>query len=227
MSRTRQPHFEAKGSLRWIQTAIEEQWPSLTDPIVAAIPGAASIEWRSPLATDQYAEYRDKDFLRRLHLERLEVPLKEFWPNQGPQWDALGLTNDGQVLLVEAKAHVGELCSSGTAAGPKSLSLINRSLGEVATALGASQRKAPWTDLFYQLANRLAHLHWLRVTQRVPAWLVLVNFVGDQDMGGPTSREAWDAAYQIAYHVMGLPERHALSKWILEVFPDVRERGRG
>jgi hypothetical protein len=225
MSRTPQLHENTKGSLRWIQTAIEDHWPALNDPILAAIPGASAIEWRSPLASDAYAEYRDADFLRRLGLERLEAPLKDFWPDRGPQWDALGLTNNGQVLLVEAKAHIGELCSPGTAAGPASLARIEQRLDEVAAALGATQRPAPWTRLFYQLANRLAHLHWLRVTQGVPAWLVLVNFVGDEAMGGPKSDEAWDAAYQVAFHAMGLPRRHVLSRWIVEVCPDVRAHG--
>jgi len=225
MSKTPQPHQDARGSLRWIQTAIEQQWPALNDPILAAIPGAAAIDWRSPLAKDGYAEYRDEDFLAVLDLEHLGAPLKDFWPSRGPQWDALGLTDDGQVLLVEAKAHIGELCSSGTAAGPASLTRIQLRLDEVAAALGVTRPPAPWTHVFYQLANRLAHLHWLRVTQQVPAWLVLVNFVGDADMNGPNSREAWEAAYQVAFHVMGLPKRHVLSKWIVEVFPDVREYG--
>ena len=69
--------------------------------------------------------------------------------------------------------------------------------------------------------KRLSHLHFLR-EQGVPAYLVLVNFLNDPEMrGAPTSREVWDAAYQVAFHVMGLGARHRLSSYIIEVFPDV------
>jgi hypothetical protein len=93
-------------------------------------------------------------------------------------------------------------------------------LDAAATGLAARSGRAAWTHQFYQLANRLAHLRFLR-GQGVPAWLVLVNFVGDADMGGPIHAETWHAAYDVAFHVMGLPRRHVLSRWIIEVFPDV------
>lgn len=56
----------------------------------------------------------------------------------------------------------------------------------------------------------------------MPAYLVLVNFLNDPEMkAAPTSREVWQAAYQVAFHVMGLGARHRLSPYIIEVFPDV------
>ena len=99
--------------------------------------------------------------------------------------------------------------------------LITHRLEEVATALGARSARAAWTDFFYQLANRIAHLHFLR-RHGAPAWLVLVNFINDEEMGGPTSPEGWRTAYEVAFHVMGLGTRHPLSRFILEVFPDVK-----
>lgn len=51
MTRTPQPPGQ-RGSLRWIQAAVNERWGSLETPILAAIPKAQTIEWRSPLATD-------------------------------------------------------------------------------------------------------------------------------------------------------------------------------
>jgi hypothetical protein len=74
--------------------------------------------------------------------------------------------------------------------------------------------RAEWADHFYQLANRIAHLHFLR-SEGVPAWLALVNFTGDADMGGPQTAEAWLADYEVAFHVMGLPRQHALSAYII------------
>lgn len=211
----------SKGSLRWIQQAIGDRWEALDQPILAKLNGARGIDWRSPLERDDFAEYRDGEFLDRIGLGHLRSALKEFWPERGPQWDALGVSDRGDVLLVEAKAHVNEMCSPGTGASEASRDKISASLAACADKLGAKPNRAQWTDFFYQLANRLAHLQFLR-DNGVPAYLVLVNFLNDADMKGPTSPEAWEAAYEVAYHVMGLRKRHALSRFVIEVFPDVR-----
>ena len=116
-----------KGSLKWIQRAVGERWPSLDDPILArinlvrkALP-AREIKWLSPLAADGYAEYRDEEFLRKLGVEHLAADLREFWPARGPQWDALGRPDRGDLRLIEAKSHVAEMSSTGTAeAAPSS-----------------------------------------------------------------------------------------------------------
>ncbi len=63
-------------------------------------------------------------------------------------------------------------------------------------------------------------MHFLR-EHDVPSYLVLVNFLNDGDMKGPTIQEAWEAAYDVNLHVMGLPKRHALSEHMIHVFPDV------
>lgn len=223
MTRITQPPG-TKGSLRWIQLAVNERWEALDEPILAKLPRATCIEWRSPLERDDFAEYRDGDFLDQIGLDRLRPALKEFWPERGPQWDALGVSDRGDVLVVEAKAHVVEMCSPGTAAGPESRERINRALVSCADHLGARVSRAAWTDHFYQLANRMAHLHFLR-EHGVPAYLVLVNFLNDPDMKGPTTPEAWEAAYEVAFHVMGLPKRHVLAQYVIEVFPDVSAAG--
>lgn len=210
----------SKGSLKWIQQAVGDRWPSLDDPILARIPGARSIEWRSPVAADGYAEYRDEAFLDRLGVGHLAPALRDFWPSRGPQWDALGRTDRGDLLLVEAKSHIAEMCSPGTVAATASKERITARLKEVAGALGVRSNGAAWTDFFYQLANRLAHLQFLR-GQGQPAYLVLVNFLNDTEMGGPGTPEAWEAAYEVAFHVMGLPKRHKLSRYVIEVFPAV------
>lgn len=222
MGRVVQP-LGVKGSLRWIQRAVNEGWSSLEQPILDRLPAATRVEWRSPLESDDFAEYRDGSFLDVLELPELKAELAEFWPAGGPQWDALGLTDRGDVLLVEAKAHIAEMCSPGTSARPKSRAIIADRLTTCAQRLGASSKGAPWTEHFYQLANRLAHLQFLR-DRGIPAHLVLVNFLNDAEMGGPTSPEAWEAAYQVANSVMGLGKRHGLSKYVIEVFPDVGQR---
>lgn len=231
MTRVCQP-AGSRGSLKWIQRAIEEDWRSLDEPIQSHLRHVNTINWLSPVRADDFAEYRDGEFLDLVGLSHLRASLADFWPARGPQWDALGVTDQGDVLLVEAKAHVGELCSPGTAASGNSLELIEKRLGQLAEKLGARPERADWTRHFYQLANRLAHLDFLRAAG-VPAYLVLVNFVGDSDMGGPPTAEAWVSTYQVVHHVMGIPRRHALSRYVVHIYPDVRpkvahepERGR-
>ena len=213
-----------RGSLKWIQRAVEERWPALEQPIRARLRAERRITWLSPLREDDFAEYRDGSFLTRIGRPELIEDLSAFWPARGPQWDALGRTSEGDILLVEAKAHIAEMCSSGTAAGAVSKARIEAALDAVALQLGAKADRAPWSTHFYQLANRLAHLAFLR-RLGVPAWLVLVNFVGDDDMKGPAGAEAWDAAYQVAFHVMGLPRRHALSPFVIHVPVSVADAG--
>src|SRR5262245_60427391 len=101
----------AKGSQRWLQHLVNRA-PSLLDERI----GLGPIEWRSPLLDDDYAEYRDGAFLDRLNVTLAKRPLSTFWPRGGPQWDALGRATSGEVVLVEAKAHLHELYSPATAA---------------------------------------------------------------------------------------------------------------
>lgn len=218
MSRVAQP-AGMRGSLKWIQRAVNDRPDALDAPLLAQLDGASRIEWRSPLAADDYAEYRDGDFLDRVLAGDLRADLAAFWPERGPQWDALARSDRGDILLVEAKAHVAEMLSPATQAGPACRVAISDALERVAADL-AAEPKAAWTTSFYQLANRLAHL-WLMRRAGKPAWLVLANFLGDTEMNGPESAREWEAAYLVAFHIMGLPKRHALSRYILHVYPRV------
>lgn len=214
-----------RGSLKWIQRAVNVGSPGLNAPILGQLPHARWIEWLSPLASDDYAEYRDGAFLERIGRPELRSALADFWPPRGPQWDALGRTDAGDLLLVEAKAHIAEMCSPGTGAGPESRAWIKRQLDELAAELGARSDRVAWTDFFYQICNRLAHLNFLR-KQGASAYLVFVNFLNDSDMKGPSTPEAWRAASEIVSHVLGLPKRHSLSRYVIQVYPDVTEISR-
>ncbi len=217
MIRVEQPLGE-RGSLKWIQQAVNLNPDMLNEMILPRLVGG-TIRWRSPLLDDQYAEYRDFGFLERIGANQLSPELEIFWPSRGPQWDALAQCDDGNILLVEAKAHIGELCSSPSQARALSLEKIQAALDEAASFIGA-QPRAPWSSVFYQLANRIAHLYFLR-KHGIKAWLVLINFIGDSEMNGPFSEEELRAAYQIVWHVLGIPKRHALSAYIVDIFPDV------
>ncbi|MFY8047699.1 MAG: hypothetical protein ACOVNS_02635 [Erythrobacter sp.] len=216
-----------KGSLKWIQRAVNAHAAELEAPILAALSPARSIEWRSPLLTDDLAEYRDASFLDAVGLGSLSSQLADFWPRRGPQWDALGLTDAGHVLLVEAKAHIGEFCSPASDASPASLAKIHAALASTAKAVGATPEDAErWSGRFYQYTNRLAHLVWLR-QHGVEAILVLVGFCHDDEMPGETTPEAWAAAYQVADFALGIPRRNPYSRYIVHVCPSVVSLERG
>ncbi len=201
-----------KGSQKWLQWLVNDS-PELFDQRI----GLGRIDWRSPLRADDFAEYRDQDFLDLLSIELPTRPLASFWPRRGPQWDALGRAPSGEVILVEAKAHVGELCSSMDASAESSRRQIKASLGETAQSLGVPSGHQWWKG-FYQYANRLAHAHLLDRLNGIPVRLVFLYLVGDADVGGPTSRAEWQAEIHTVHAELGLA---TLPAFVTDVFIDV------
>ncbi len=132
------PQQEAnKGSQKWIQKLVKEKESLFNSSISRTLEFAEgeSINWLSPRKSDKYAEYRDRAFLDKLEVRLAKIPLEEFWSTRGPQWDALGKTSLGKVLLVEAKSHISELISSLQAESTESKKKIHRSLEATKQAL--------------------------------------------------------------------------------------------
>jgi len=154
---------------------------------------------------------------------KTEIPLEDFWPSDGPQWDALGRSNAGSLFLVEAKSHIPEMISSLRAENEDSIRLIHESLEETKRYLNSSV-EVDWSHRFYQYTNRLAHLYFLRVLNKMPAYLVFVYFVNDAEQNGPTSVTEWEGAIKLLNSYFGLG-RHKLQKYICDVFIDVNALG--
>ena len=214
----------ARGSLKWIRRAVND-FPDLLNQRLREAYGFSpntEISWTSPLASDEFAEYRDSDFIRLCKAQLPERRLEDFWPVRGPQWDALGHVGTCGPLLVEAKANVPEIVSPGTGAEGERLALLERSLAELKAYLGVDPN-VRWSGKFYQYANRLAHLYFLREVNRQDAYLAFVYFTGDSEVDGPTTVAEWKAALTVAKAVLGVPKRHRLSKYVAEVFIDVSD----
>lgn len=224
MSRVPQP-VGVRGSLKWIQILVNGCPHLIDEPLAQAIGSSVGdgIQWLSPLKCDDYAEYRDSAFLERLGIRLDKRPLQSYWPRRGPQWDALGKTDTGKVFLVEAKAHVDELVSSGTQSSGKSREMIAASLGETKAFLRA-QEGADWMGAFYQYANRMAHLHLLRTLNGIDAYMVFVYFLNDREMNGPETTREWQAAVSMVKASLGL-RRHRLSRYVVDIFIDVEALG--
>jgi hypothetical protein len=208
-----------RGSLQWIQRAVSEKACLLNEAIERAgcLQPSEKITWVSPQPDDDWAEYRDGDFLDRIGHKELRPHLADFWPTGGPQWDALGRGSAGTVLLVEAKAHIAELMSTCQASAPSSR-VIERALNSAKNALGVPQ-ETDWLRGYYQYANRLAHLHFLR-EHRIPAALVFVYFVNDSVMSGPRSLAEWSVGLAEMYKHLALPTNNPIPS-VANIYIDV------
>ena len=220
MGRYPQPS-NGHGSLRDIQILVNEHPFSFSKAIIKKLNVKSNdIEWVSPLKEDKYAEYRDDGFIERLGINSLKVNLDKFWPKNGPQWDALGKGDKRGVFLIEAKANIPEMVTQGLEArNSKSVQRIKKSLAATKSYLEI-KNKTDWSGTFYQYTNRLAHLYYLRILNRIPAYLVFVYFIGDESVSGPKTIEEWKAAITVMKKYLGVGKRK-LSKYIAEIYIQV------
>jgi len=209
------------GSLKNLQVTINKEKKYLGAKISKVIGKQMNIDWKSPLKADDYAEYRDEDFLKKLGLlnKKMKYPLTNFWPNNGPQWDALGVSDD-EIILVEAKANIPEMVSPGTKAKPDSRREIENSLDEVKKYLSVSDT-IDWTGTFYQYVNRIAHLYYLREKNKIKAHLLFIYFINGVSVNGPKTKDEWLGAIQTMECYLGLSKKHKLREYIHDIFIDV------
>ena len=180
-----------------------------------------SVSWLDyPLAASgRETEYQGLNFLPP-ELSRVRAAWRDVWPTRGRQqtWDAVGRLGDAW-LLVEAKANHPEFCSPPTTATGAGRAVIERTLGRVKRRLGV-HRFFAWTGSYYQYANRLAMLWFLR-DHGVDARLVGIYFIGDtfpDATPSPASRRVWEQLIDARRLTLGLPERHYLSEYERHVF---------
>lgn len=223
-STTQSPRVPTAGSQLWLQRLVNHHPGVIDDAIRSAtsIPITATLDWRSPRAPG-FAEFRDGEALAQLGVQLPLRPLSDFWPARGPVWDGLARASTGDVFLCEAKAHVPEMISGGTKAGGDSLARIRASLDAVRVAAATGNACVDWaTGPFFQYANRLAFLHFLRVQNAVPAHLVFVYFLNAADVHGPSNRAAYEGATTIIERCLGV-HGSGLLKYVHKVYVDVRD----
>ena len=211
----------SRGSLRDLQILINQKTGILNTKISNNLNEKVEVSWVSPLKADQYAEYRDDDFLSKLELTKvISNKLDEFWPKRGPQWDALGKYKD-KCFLVEAKANLKEFKTSPSKAKEKAKKQIMKSFDEVKKYLQITN-SINWSGYYYQYTNRIAHLYYLRVLNKIDAYLINVYFINDSTVNGPTTIEKWQESIKNAKQLLGLYSKHKLEKYIIDVFIDVK-----
>lgn len=209
------------GSRLQLQDYVNDHSSTISRAIIDRIRlgSSASIQWVSPLASDNYREYRDSDFLSLVGLKGASASLRAFWPNNGPCWDALGIIQDptGELdnvpVLVEAKSYRSEVYGNGCKAeNPRSVNLIGKALDEAKRFFGADLT-SDWMGCLYQSGNRLAHLYFFLQHLHRSAWLVNVYFADDPI--GPTSIGQWEAENSKVRDALGL---HSTIPNFLEIF---------
>jgi hypothetical protein len=210
--------YADKGSQFQVQKYVNERRTALDDAVLEALPSLAiqrpRLNWVSPLWSQGFKELRDARFLAALGLEKLAPLLSRFWPARGARWDGLAVverdTREFGVLLVEGKSHVAELKSGGMkATSDPSRQRIDRAMRATADWLTVPEgNRDSWHKSYYQTANRLAHLYWLRELAGVDTWLVHVLFINDPTLEQRlrTSKARWERAVEEMQAELGLDQ---------------------
>lgn len=212
-----------RGSQKWVQHLVNGSSEQLDRAIAGSltVPLKQPIEWLSPLQVAGYAEYRDAAFLECLGLSHHAAALRGFWPLSGPRWDALGRAGN-TYLLVEAKANIPELISDCHASATHSREMIAAAMLRTQQWLGVRPR-IDWLTGFYQYANRLAHLYFMREIAKEDAHMVFLYILNDPTHI-PTSRVEWQGALELQKLLLGLGGR-PYRDYVVSIFLDAASMG--
>ena len=218
-----QPQIARKGSQRWLQIAVNRA-PALLDEAFRdahAIDADETLEWRSPLASEQFTEYRDECAFKAMGIAAFPTkPLDDFWPRRGPVWDGLAVTNKRNFVFVEAKAHIAEVHSRPSRAGEASRPKIQAALEEARKFYAPSSTKV-WFEHYYQYCNRLAFHYFVAKVNQHPSKLVFLDFCNATEMHGPSSPDEWRNASKRVHTFLELPE--SLEEYgVFHAYMDVR-----
>jgi len=203
-------HSEKQGSEYWIRKLVNSKIKKVKTSLNECI-GRGNIDWLSPLEDDitgTYKEYRlnrgtiakDLGFEKRL--------IKNWWPSGSPQpqWDAIGKTENGTIILVEAKAHIGETRTSCRASDKSKMKILDSFKllhKELEAKTDFDEVKDIWLNEYYQTANRLLFLqnlnkyldsdyvnNYFNPLKKSKVLLVFLNFVGTEYK--KTSEKEWN-----------------------------------
>ena len=189
MQQNEKHRTKKQGSRYWIQKIINSEMKnSLEDSI-----GEGKIAWLSPLKDDKNEEYKEYQLSWKPIDNIFGFTKDTFLPwwsfSRQPQWDAIGKTKDDAIILVEAKAHIGETRSKCRASDNSKL-IIQKSLETLHKELSVKKSfdENIWMNKHYQTANRL--LFWYNINKKCNATLVFLNFVNAEHL--PTSEQEWE-----------------------------------
>jgi len=184
---------------------------------ILSITGGDDIRWldfrfsnsNEPLIHDR--EMKGVEFLD----EQVKGHWKTFWPQTGEahNWDAVGqlLTNGNREwLLVEAKAHTGEIFGECGAKSKQSKQTIMDAMKQAMRSYNADDIPVEkWLKPYYQFCNRLTILHFLNnvCEPAVSTKLLMIYFYGDKTPDAPQSPAEWKSVLEKMYQEVGLTKQ--------------------
>lgn len=99
---------------------------------------------------------------------------------------------------------------------------IRQSLLEVQKKIAPNSDFVDWSGTFYQYANRLAHLYFLREENNIPAHMAFVYFINATDVKGPSEQAEYEGASKIIEHYLGI-RNCKISRYIHKLYVNVNE----
>jgi len=106
----------------------------------------------------------DKEILNFEFIPGINKEWTTYWAcgKGGINWDAVGISKDGTIILVEAKAHLGELKGAGADwKDPDTIANNTKVITTVQKEYEINGSVSNWTGAGYQLANRIIALDFL------------------------------------------------------------------
>lgn len=149
------------------------------------------------------------------------------WPQSGNtmNWDLVGFTIKDEVktwILIEAKAHIGELYQACGAISADSIKKIERALDTAASNNGIKILvNKSWTKKYYQLANRIYILDLLK-RSHINAKLINIYFVGDKistNRNSPQSERSWQPEIDKMKKYLNIEEKHEIN--VLDLYLEI------
>lgn len=146
------------------------------------------------------------------------------WPKSGNSmnWDLVGYTENKDAiktwLLIEAKAHIGELSQKCTAISEDSKEKIKKALENATTNFGIKTN-----ERFYQFANRIYILDLLK-RHNIKAKLINIYFIGDlrnNTRKSPQSEEDWKAPINQMKSLLNITDEKQSNIGIYDLFFDI------
>ena len=141
----------------------------------------------------------------------------QYWPQTGnsQNWDGVIYLHPlvpkskkiEKWVVIEAKARLEEL-QSKTGAGKESRKIIEKAFKETKDYFGI-QTKNNWLENYYQLANRLAFLHFMQLNN-VDVTLLNIYFINgwSNDLKkNVTSKKVWEKKIKEEYDYLGINQK--------------------
>lgn len=124
-------------------------------------------------------EWADIKFFKHLpqfnyDYDRISKEWDNFWPERGQSWDGIFL-QDGEIYVVEAKAHTKEMEQKCNAKDDNSKGKIQKAFEYVTNDTSRAKRWLKSEN--YQLANRIAFVHFLNKKCDIKAKICYLFFL--------------------------------------------------